>query len=143
MIQQNLHEANRCHRCVSDAYRCFLHHVIESKGGAGGGVFVCPDPCQQVPTYWAPTVIIIMIIIIFVFYLQDWQRRFPGVVLMPLTELCLMYFYIPDAETEREKKERKMSGEERNTRKPCPWHKTATMIAYRSPLPNNRRLRQG
>lgn len=103
------------------------------------GEVVCPDPCQQVPTYWAPTVIII---IIFVFYLQDWPRRFPGVMLMPLTELCLMYFYIPDAQTER-RKERKMSGEERNTRKPCTRHKTATMIAYRSPLPNNRRRRHG
>ena len=61
---------------------------------------------------------------------------------MPLTELCLMYFYIPDTETEN-KKERKMSGEERNTRKPCPRHKTATVIAYRSSLPNNRRLKQG
>jgi hypothetical protein len=60
---------------------------------------------------------------------------------MPLTELFLMYFYIPDAETER-KKERKRTGEERNTRKPCSRHKTATMIAYRSPLPNRRR-RQG
>jgi hypothetical protein len=40
-------------------------------------------------------------------------------------------------------RERKMSGEERNTRKPCPRHKTATMIAYRSPLPNNRRRRHG
>jgi len=53
-----------------------------------------------------------------------------------------MYFYIPDTETEN-KKERKMSGEERNTRKPCPRHKTATVIAYRSSLPNNRRLKQG
>ena len=61
---------------------------------------------------------------------------------MPLTELFLKYFYIPDAETKKKKK-RKMSGEERNTRKPCPWHKTATMIAYKSPLPNNRRRRQG
>ena len=117
------------------ACHCFLHHVIESKGGGG---FVCPDPCQQVPTYWVPTVIII----IFVFYLQNWPRRFPGVVLMSLTELCLMYFYIPDAE-KREKTERKMSGEERNTRKPCPRHKIATMIAYRSPLPNNGRRRHG
>lgn len=61
---------------------------------------------------------------------------------MSLTELCLMYFYIPDAE-KREKTERKMSGEERNTRKPCPRHKIATMIAYRSPLPNNERRRHG
>jgi hypothetical protein len=53
-----------------------------------------------------------------------------------------MYFYIPDAETER-RKERKMSGEERTTRKACRRHKTATMIAYRSPLPNNRRWRHG
>jgi hypothetical protein len=38
-------------------------------------------------------------------------------------------------------KERKISGEERNTRKKCPRHKTATMIAYGFPLPNNRRQR--
>jgi hypothetical protein len=53
-----------------------------------------------------------------------------------------MYFYIPDAETER-RKERKMSGEKRNTKKSLPRHKTATMIAYRSSLPNNRRRRHG
>jgi hypothetical protein len=52
-----------------------------------------------------------------------------------------MYFYIPDAETE--KKEWKMSRKERKYGKPCPRHKTATMIAYRSSLPNNRRHRQG
>jgi hypothetical protein len=43
----------------------------------------------------------------------------------------------------RDKKEWKMSGEEKKYGKPCPRHKTATMIAYRSSLPNNRRQRQG
>ena len=37
MIWQNLHEANRCHRCAGDACHCFLHYVIGQRGGGRGG----------------------------------------------------------------------------------------------------------
>ena len=76
---KNLHEANRCHRCVRDACHCFLHHVIESR--VGGIRLSGPLPAgHDVLGTNSHN------IIIFVFYLQDWPRMFPGVVFMPLTE---------------------------------------------------------
>ena len=42
-----------------------------------------------------------------------------------------MYFYTAEVTTERERKEKKMSGEERNIRNPRTRHKTTKMTAYK------------
>jgi len=44
VIRQNLHESNRCHRCVRDACHCFLHHVIGQRVGGRGVRLFGPLP---------------------------------------------------------------------------------------------------